>query len=85
MEGDLKLNIYPIKHQGKPLLLFKCYVQDSERVKEILKKVFSDEQILSTVEIKNKFKAIPKLIELELLKREDLEQDQLFKELVKEK
>lgn len=79
---DLELNIYPIKHLGKTKLLIKCYVQDEERIKQILRKALSNKEITSLVEFKNKWKAIPKLIELDLLKKEDITKDQFFKEFL---
>lgn len=79
---DLELNIYPIKHLGKTKLLIKCYVQDEERIKQILRKALSNKEITSLVEFKNKWKAIPKLIELDLLKKEDITNDQFFKEFL---
>jgi len=79
---DIELNIYPQKQFGKPRLLLKCVVQDPDRIKDILKKAFSDQKLLSEIMIRNKWAAIPKLIEMGMLKKEDV-QDQIFKEFLK--
>jgi len=81
---DLKLNIYPIKHMGKAVILIKTEIHDTERIHEILRKAFRDEALFSKIEIKNKWKALPKLVKMNLLKKEQINKDTLLKEFLPE-
>jgi len=81
--NDIELSIYPVVHLGKKKLILKCYIQDPEKIKDILKKAFSNKKLTSEIIIRNKWAAIPKLLNLGFLDQKEIDQDKILKEFLK--